>query len=127
MRQIIITHPVFDNGKPIQCVYMIRFQSGHYYIGATTDLEKRITNHLYNIKKGKIEGISLPFLKRDDLIIRFKVLKIVKCYDSLDKHESFYLKKFNTGVMINGNRYSSNIGIKRNLQKLTSIKQSSKK
>lgn len=91
-------------GKGVSCVYKITYPNNKVYIGYSKDLRRRMWEH-NNMNKNKTFN--------DTAIVEFgKVKKVELLYlsddiDDLEKHEAFWIEKYDSTNIENGYNVSS--------------------
>lgn len=77
----------------IMCVYRFTLDSGHFYIGSSQNLKKRIAGHKKNFCSSKINSKETNLISSSKNIV-FEIIEIVNDFSLLRIREDVYLKKY---------------------------------
>jgi len=90
MKQFIV--PSFE--KDVAGVYRVRFNTGHFYIGSSTNLRLRFSQWKTRLKKGVRKNIDMLAVYSECNSITFEVIEVVDDNSALLSREDFYIKLF---------------------------------
>jgi group I intron endonuclease len=80
-------------GESTCCVYRIILDTGHFYIGGTVDLRRRIHHHRQAFRSGKCNILILEALKTAKQV-RFEILERVEFRGNVKERENYYLQQY---------------------------------
>jgi predicted GIY-YIG superfamily endonuclease len=87
---MIIVHPTLK--KDMQCVYIVRFTNGYFYIGSSIDFRRRVAGY----KKGFITGVNISKKLYDQSFENkeaiFSILEEVKDASDIKSIEQSYIR-----------------------------------